>query len=552
MADKIRIFVISAFIIVLFSSNLFAQEEKNPEITLRTPYNTMLIHLAYLQKDNYQPGKAARALNVQDPTSKKAKKLAAQLKKIYDARGLFVMLEDIPDDPDFRDSVTGKNVYQPFEELPDVFLRKVNGKWRYSKETIANIPELYDQTFPVEFDFIFEYFPEFVYKKFLGMQIWKYIGLLIYFILGFVLYRVFAWFFGILLIAFSNKLKRPRIQDLANNFIKPVARPLSLLLILWMVSIFQPALQLPVTLSLIINYAIRGLIPLTITIIAFRLADFFKDFIRILASKTRTTVDDNLVPLLGKTFKIVVVIFGAIFILQSVGIQITALIAGVSIGGLAIALAAQDTIKHFFGSLTIFTDQPFEVGDWIIFDGGEGMVEEVGIRSTRIRTFYNSLISIPNGKLADSKIDNMGRRRYRRYVAKLSITYDTPPEKIDAFVKGLRKIVDTHPGTWKDYYQVHLNDFGDSAIQILFYIFFDAADWTKELEGRHQVIYEIIKLASELKVRFAFPTQTVHIEDFPEKQPKTPGHDIQEASMETDLKKFEDRMRDNYGKIEKK
>ena len=552
MADKIRIFALMLFILISFPPDAHAQEDDDFEITLQTPYNAVRTHLAFLQKNNYQPEKAAQALNVQDPSSSRAKELAIKLKKIYDARGLFIIVEDIPRDPNFRDTVTGKNVYQLFEEMPDVFLRKVNGKWRYSKETLASIPSLYDETFPVEFDFIFEYFPEFAYKKFLGMQVWKYIGLALYIVIAFVLYRIFAWFFGILLIAFSNKLKRPRIQNLANNFIKPIARPLSLLLILWIISIFQPALQLPVTLSLIINYAIRGLVPLTITIIAFRLADFFKDFIWILASKTQTTVDDNLVPLLGKTFKIVVVVFGAIFILQSVGIQITALIAGVSIGGLAIALAAQDTIKHFFGSLTIFTDQPFEVGDWIIFDGGEGMVEEVGIRSTRIRTFYNSLISIPNGKLADSKIDNMGRRRYRRYVAKLSITYDTPPEKIDAFVKGMRKIVDTHPATWKDYYQVHLNDFGDSAIQILFYIFFDAADWTKELEGRHQVIYEIIKLASELKVRFAFPTQTVHIEDFPEKQPKTPGHDIQESSMETDLKKFEDRMRDNYGKIEKK
>ena len=212
-----------------------------------------------------------------------------------------------------------------------------------------------------------------------------------------------------------------------------------------------------------------------------------------------------MIPLARKSMKIVAVVFGGIFILQSMDISVTPLLAGVSIGGLAFALAAQDTVKNLFGSLTIFTDQPFEVGDWIVFDGTEGTVIEVGLRSTRVRTFYDSIISIPNGKLADIKIDNMGKRDYRRYATKIHLTYDTPAEKLEAYVEGLKKINMEHPVTRKENYQIHVNEISDRSIDVLLYIFFEVPDWTKELEARQDVILKAKQLAESLDIRFAYP-----------------------------------------------
>ena len=245
-------------------------------------------------------------------------------------------------------------------------------------------------------------------------------------------------------------------------------------------------------------------------------------------------MDDQLAPVIEKVLSIAIWIVGAIYFLESLDINITTLLAGISIGGLAIALAAQDTVKNFFGSIMIFVDKPFQIGDWINFDNVDGTVEEVGLRSTRIRTFANSVTTIPNGALADKVINNMGLRKYRRFKTEIGITYDTPPEKVDAFVIGIRAIIQAHPTTRKDYFEVHLNSFGASSINILLYCFFEAPNWTEELSGRHEIMYAIILLANDLGVEFAFPTQTIHLT-------KT-----KKSENDTDLKKTYDKINDYF------
>lgn len=506
---------ILTIIIILFFPGLGISQD----VELSTPYKTLETHLSNLQKDNYNPKKAAKALRIEERTEKEARDLAIKLKKIMDVRTLYVIMANVPREPDYVDTASGKHIYVLFESAPAIYLKKYGDEWLYSMSTVEAIPEMYDRYVPFEIDFLTSILPDFFFNDFLGMQIWKYFALILLIIASALLYFVFNWIFGYFLIRIARRLP---FKNIADKFIAPIAHPLSFLIIVIFLSIVVPMLGLPVNLGLVFSYLFKVLIPLTVTIIAYRLADLFGDFLSTLASKTKTTIDDNLIPLARKTIKVFVVAFGAVFILENVNIPVTPLLAGISIGGLAFALAAQDTVKNFFGSVTIFTDQPFEVGDWIVFDNNEGMVEEVGIRSTRIRTFYNSLVSIPNGRLADMTVDNMGRRQYRRYMTKISVTYDTDPDSINLFVEGLRRIVENHPQTWKDYSQIHLNDFADSSIQILFYIFFEVPDWTAELEARHEVLYEITKLAKALDVRFAYPTSTLHVENFPGRESLTP------------------------------
>jgi MscS family membrane protein len=284
--------------------------------------------------------------------------------------------------------------------------------------------------------------------------------------------------------------------------------------------------------------ALKALWPVFLTVVAYRLVDIFGIYMMKVAEKTESTLDDQLVPLLRKVLKTFVIIIGALFVLINLNISIIPFITGISIGGLALALAAQDTIKNFFGSLMIFIDKPFQIGNWITSGEIDGEVEEVGLRSTRVRTFRNSLVYVPNGKLADSTIDNHGLRVYRRFYTTLAITYDTPARLIEVFIEGLNKIVENHPHTRKDKYHIFMNDFGDSSLNIMFYIFFQAPNWALELKYRHEIIIQILRLAEDLNVRFAFPTRTLHMETFPDKSSLTPLYTENRKGMQKQMDRF--------------
>jgi MscS family membrane protein len=245
--------------------------------------------------------------------------------------------------------------------------------------------------------------------------------------------------------------------------------------------------------------------------IIYRLVNVLCDYLTHLTAKTKNTFDDQLVPLVRKSLKVFTVIIGVIFILQNNGVNVTAFITGLGIGGLAFALAAKDTLANLFGSVTIFLDRPFGIGDWIKAGDAEGIVEEVGFRSTRIRTFYNSQISVPNSVMANAEIDNLGRRQYRRVYTMLNLTYDTPPKKIEAFTEGIKAIIRANPKMRQDYYEVHFNNFGAHSLDILVYAFFRVPDWSEELQQKHHFFLQIVRLAADLGVDFAFPTQTLHI-----------------------------------------
>ena len=244
---------------------------------------------------------------------------------------------------------------------------------------------------------------------------------------------------------------------------------------------------------------------------AFRVTDLIGDWLSAKASKTETKFDDLLIPMIKRTAKIFLAAIGLIYIANAFQIEIMPLLTGLGIGGLAVAFAAKDTIENLFGSIAVILDRPFEIGDWVVVNDTEGTVEDLGFRSTRIRTFYNSLVTVPNATLVRATVDNYGRRKYRRFTTKLNVTYDTHPDKIEAFCAGIREIVKLHPYTRKDYYHVWLNGFGAHSLDVLVYIFFECPDWSIELREKHRFMLDVVRLADRLGVEFAFPTQTLHV-----------------------------------------
>lgn len=487
---------------------------------LVSPRSTVFTHLKFLQTDNYEPEIAAKVFNKQEPA--KAKELAIQLKQILDAEGLYVDLEVIPENTNYIDSITGLQRYVLFQNFPEIFVEKVNGKWYYSRRTAEAIPDLHDKVFPLGTDFFVSLFPSIGQKEvFAGLMAWQLIGILILIVVGVIFHRLLTLFLEFII----NRLSKYYTHhDSQVEIVHAIARPLSFMVITILLTYLVPSLMLPIKLAKFVLTTLNLLTPVFGTYAAYKFVDLIGYYMTRMADKTETTLDDQLVPLVRKSLKIFVIVVGSLVVLQNLNVNITALLAGISIGGLAFALAAQDTIKNLFGSLMIFLDRPFQIGDWINFDGRDGTVEEVGFRSTRVRTFANSLISIPNGRIADMTVDNLGLRVYRRFNTSITVTYDTPPQLLEAFVEGLRQLVENHPDTRKDYYHVYVNNLGPHSIDIIFYIFFNLPDWGLELKARHDIIVGIIELAEELGVRFAFPTQTIHVEDLPGQNTLSPKY----------------------------
>jgi MscS family membrane protein len=229
---------------------------------------------------------------------------------------------------------------------------------------------------------------------------------------------------------------------------------------------------------------------------------------------------------------------GVIFVLQNMDVDVGSLLAGASLGGLAFTLAARDTVANLFGSISIFADRPFQVGDWVIIEGHEGVVEEVGMRSTRIRTFYSSLVSIPNSVVANAAVDNYGMRQFRRCMVTLGVTYGTTPAQMRAFVEGIRAILQANERVRKDAYEVSFRNFGASGLEVLLYFFFSTDTWSDELAQRENIFLEVLRLAEQLDVHFAFPTQTLHIESQAPREARAPKTQLDEAALANIVRSF--------------
>ena len=257
----------------------------------------------------------------------------------------------------------------------------------------------------------------------------------------------------------------------------------------------------------------------TITVIAiawilFRLVEILERVLEDLTARTETTLDDQLVPILRKAIRIFVVILAVLFILQNALHQnIGTLLAGLGLGGLAFALAAKDMVSNFFGSVTIFADRPFHLGERVKIAGHDGMVEEVGFRSTRIRTLDGNLVTIPNATVANETIENVARRPFIKRVLDVTVTYDTPAAKLHRAVEIIREILDQR----KQHFhsdcppRVYFNDFNAASLNIVVYYYFAPPDWWEYLEFTHEFNMELLRRFNEEGIEFAFPTQTLYL-----------------------------------------
>ncbi len=433
-----------------------------------------------------------------------------------------IVLQDVPRDP---------NGVEPYAllkhpagriELDRQRSGERTGEWLFTAATVRSIEPLYEkfQNRPILHDLrdariSFWQFPSLYVREYVvpaalkrplwGLQAWQWLGVALGLLVGVLVLGVFR--FGV------QRASAARLEagSEADRLTQAALRPTAVLIMIgaWWAS-FQ-LLDLGATVMAWIWRGLRILLIVFAVLAFYRAIDIFVAYVADRATRSAGRLDDVLIPLIQKTLKVVTIIAGFLLVAQAFGFAITPLLAGLGVGGLAFGLAAQDTLKNFFGSVNVVLDRPFQVGDWVIIGQTEGTVESVGLRSSRIRTFYNSQVTIPNSELANARIDNMGRRRYRRTLVNLPLRYGTPPDQLERFCEGIRELIRSHPFTRKDFYQVAVNNLGVSAIEIQVICFHECADSIVEARERQRLFLDLLRLADQLNIIFAYPTQTVHV-----------------------------------------
>jgi MscS family membrane protein len=517
-------------------TSVFSQTQKITTVDLSNPNATIYTHLYFLQSDSYKPENAAKTiygLQGEDAINK-----AIKIKKVLDGKGLKVDFTKVPNNSNYSDTTAYKigNRFVLFPvRMPSISVEKYGNDWLYSRETVAMIDDLYKDTFPWQTEWLQNSIPKYGHKTLLGIQLWQYLGILIISLLSVLLFYILKRIIFFFLKKTQVLLTRKTTEKI-NKTIKKLTRPVVFLLIIFLIKKILPSLLLGLNANAFLILALDIAKVVFWIYVFLKLVQLVMTIYAEYTKRTHIKLDDQLVPILHHFLTGLVLFLGFLKLLTVFGIPPLNVLAGASIGGLALALASQDTVKNLIGTFMIFLDKPFHIGDWIEAGEVQGTVEQVGFRSSRIRAADTSIYQIPNSTLSEIVVNNKGLRLFRRYQTELGIRYDTPPELIEGFVNGLKELIKVHPHTNKDMFDVAFIDFGDSALKIMVNIYFEVNDWSTEQLAKHNFHMAIIKLAKALHVEFAFPSTTLMIEQFPEKAYESINYKTTKAFIEKNIK----------------
>lgn len=362
---------------------------------------------------------------------------------------------------------------------------------------------------------MWEQVTEFLARDMLGISMGQLLGAFFAVLAGFVARQVLTLMLG-KAVAMARRSKT-RLDDI---ILEAMSRPLgwgAVLAGVYVAMLILPIPEKPLDIVTFVDALAKGASVTLLIWFAIRLSDLLCSYWSERAGATESKVDDQAVPIIRKTMKVFFVLVGGALILQNLGYSVGSLIAGLGLGGMALALASRDTLSNLFGAIVIFWDRPFAVGDWVEIDDVEGTVEEVGLRTTRVRTFANSQITLPNMKLTTASINNWSRMKKRRIMMNVGVTYDTAPGKVMAAVQAIQDIIKATAELHQDFYLVRFDKFGPSSLDILVYCFTVTTNWAEFLEVKERFLLNIMERFQELGIDFAFPTQTVHLASMPGK-----------------------------------
>ena len=438
------------------SGNLFAQsrnlqpvdpKRESPRATLNTFLEAFKQPRVGVSPDPIE--EAVKCLDLKDVPADyrevKGFEIASDLLEIIDSVENF-HIEEVPN------YTTGEPFAVYRSQIGEITISKQpNGEWLFTKETVQSVPLIMvsvneeknshgsatlTQTESLGAQ-IRERMPTALKQKTLTLERWQWLGLFILLIIG----VIFAFIARTVISWILSKILRQRYEFLTEDDVKILYSPIGLLAFVLFFRLGLRALALTQSSLGFLRNIMFILTAVAIVWLAYNMVNAVAERLQKRALETATQADDLLVPFLSLIIRIGIVFSGIIIVAENLNFNVTGLIAGLGIGGIAIALASQETLSNFFGSLVLMVERPFMADDKVSIDGIEGTVKEVGIRSTKIQTFDNSIVTVPNASVAKSNIINDGVQRFRSWVVKLSVPYQNGAEKIEEFRQGIEEII---------------------------------------------------------------------------------------------------------------
>ncbi|MCD6499512.1 MAG: mechanosensitive ion channel family protein [Deltaproteobacteria bacterium] len=378
---------------------------------------------------------------------------------------------------------------------------------------------------------MWDQFKEFLRFQFLAVPVWRIVAAIGFIVVAWAVKKLALKRLVGVLLHVASKTK----TDLDDLLVQAVTAPLGSTVILAGFYLGAEVIQFP-NHPVDVQGFVRGLFRTIMIIIVawalYRAVRVVTVMLERLTAKTESNLDDQLVPFAEKFLKATVIVLAVVMVVREWGYDISGLLAGLGLGGLAFALAAKDMLANVFGSVMILTDRPFAIGDWIKTPQVEGTVEEIGFRSTKVRTFANSLVSVPNSIIASNTVENWSRMHKRRISYKLGVTYGTTVAQMREAVERIKDVISEHPGIRQDFWLVYFTDFNDSSLDIMIYCFTETTVWGEYLAVRQDLNLKIFAILEEIGVQVAFPSQSIYMEnDEPNERKK--WDDVAGAALES-------------------
>jgi len=377
--------------------------------------------------------------------------------------------------------------------------------WRVSASTVARIPELYAQHgYP---PFVDRLPRQFVDWRVLGTDLWQLIGLLALAPAAWVLAFFVTW----AILRAARSFARRTTTELDDRIVESVHRPLrfTATLYLFLAGAYWLRLDVPV-LGLLVR-ASRGLTILLVTWVFLRLVDILTRAARERMVREERRAAVSMLDLSCRAAKVLIVALGLLSLLQNLGFNVSGIMAGLGLGGVALAFAAQKTVENLFGGVALSLDRPIRVGDFCSFGSRMGTVEDVGLRSTRVRTLERTVVSVPNAQLAAIEIENHTERDRYRVFANIGVRYETSPDQIRRLVGSIREMLAAHPKVVQDPLRVRFVGFGASSLNIEINTFVGTRDVEEFFAIREELFLRIMDLVAAAGTGFAFPSQTLYL-----------------------------------------
>jgi len=344
-----------------------------------------------------------------------------------------------------------------------------------------------------------------------GNSLGKWTTALVVFIIFLLLRKQFSKL--VTLIAL-NRVKKTA-SKLDDEILEVIQRPIAFGMIILGFNVAFSFLKFTESFSLMISHTMSTLTIVLFAWVIYRIIKLFENSNELIAKRFKTDNGITLAKLMLTILKVIILIIGGMNILSTWGINITGFVASLGLVGMAFALAAKDTASNFFGSMVLFTDQPFKVGDWIKTPEVEGTIENIGIRSTKVRTFARALVSVPNGNLANAAILNWSEMNKRQIKMTLGLTYSTTATQMKTILAEMRELLKNDEDIHQQTIYIHFTEFQDSALGIFCYFFTKTTNWGEYMQVRERINLELMEIVERNGAGFAFPSQSLYVESMP-------------------------------------